>query len=73
MYSKICRKRPLKSNTKKITTDYGLMEVKSIAECFKGSILQYFRPSFSYHFPLRPLFCLLRQVLLYTHIFSRGI
>ena len=36
----------------------------------KGSILQYFWPSLSYHFPLRPLFCLflsghLRQVLLY--------
>ena len=25
-------------------TDYRLMQVKSIAECFKGSILQYFRP-----------------------------
>ena len=46
------------------------MQVKSIAECSKGGILQYFRPSLSYHFPLRPLFCLflsgrLRQVLLY--------
>ena len=34
------------------------------------SILQYFRPSLSYHLSLRPLFCLflssrLRQVLLY--------
>ena len=51
-------------------TDYHLMQVKSIAEYFKGSILQYFRPSLSYHWPLRPLFCLflsgrLRQVLLY--------
>ena len=34
------------------------MQVKSIAECSKGSILQYYRPSLSYHFPLRPLFCL---------------
>ena len=25
-------------------TDYRLMQVKSIAECSKGSILQYFRP-----------------------------
>ena len=46
------------------------MQVKSIAECSKGSILQYFRPLLSYHFPFRPLFCLflsspLRQVLLY--------
>ena len=51
-------------------TDYCLMQVKSIAECSKGSILQYFRASLSYNFPLRPLFCLflsgrLRQVLLY--------
>ena len=47
--------------------NYCLMLVKSIAECSKGSILQYIRPSLSYHFPL---FCLfysgrLRQVLLY--------
>ena len=51
-------------------TNYRLMQVKSIAECSNGSILQYFRPSLSYHFPLRPLFCLFlsgcfRQVLLY--------
>ena len=37
------------------------------------SILQYFRPSLSYHLSLRPLFCLflsglLRQVLLYCDI-----
>ena len=48
-------------------TDYLLMFVKSIAECSNGSILQYFRPSLSYHLLLRPLFCLflsgrLRQV-----------
>ena len=46
------------------------MQVKSIAECSKGSILQYFRPSLSYPLSLRSLFCLflcgrLRQVLLY--------
>ena len=46
------------------------MQVKSIAECSKGSILQYFQPSLSYHLSLRPLLCLfmsghLRQVLLY--------
>ena len=49
--------------------NYSLMLVKSIAECSKGSILQYFRPSLSYHLLLRHLFCLflsgrLRQVLL---------
>ena len=51
-------------------TNYRLMLVKNIAECSKGSILQYFRPSLSYHMPVRSLFCLfvsghLRQVLLY--------
>ena len=29
-------------------TNYRLMQVKSNAECSKGSILQYFRPSLSY-------------------------
>ena len=51
-------------------TDYHLMQVESIAECSKGSILQYFRPSLSYHLSLRLLFCLFlsgcfTQVLLY--------
>ena len=51
-------------------TDYRSMQVKSIAECSKESILQYFRPSLSYHLSLRSLFCLFlsgrfRQVLLY--------
>ena len=49
-------------------TNYRLMQVKSIAECSNGSILQYFGPSLSYHLSLRSLFCLflsgcLRQVL----------
>ena len=35
-------------------TDYRLMQVKSIAECSKGSILQYFQTSLSYHLPLSP-------------------
>ena len=34
------------------------MQVKSIAQCSKGSILQYFLPSLSYHLSLRSLFCL---------------
>ena len=65
-----CLKRPLKKKTKMgFKTDYRLMQVKSIAEYSKGSILQYFRPSLSYHLLLRPLFYLflsgrLRQVLL---------
>ena len=46
------------------------MQVKSNAECSKGSILQYFRPSLIYHLSLRSLFCLFlsgcfTQVLLY--------
>ena len=46
------------------------MQVKSIAECSKRSILQYFGPSLSYQLSLRSLFGLflsgcLRQVLLY--------
>ena len=59
-------------------TDYHLMQVKSIAGCSKGSILQYFRPSLSYHLSLRSLFCLflsgpLRQVLLYLKILNQNI
>ena len=50
------------------------MQVKSIAECSKRSILQYFRSSLSYHLSLRALFSLflsgrLRQVLLYFNGF----
>ena len=46
------------------------MQVKSIAECSKGTILQYFRPSLSYHLSLRSLFLSIfewpfTQVLLY--------
>ena len=71
IYSKPCLKRPLSERPKLVfNTNYRLMEVKSIAECSKGSILQYFRPSLSYCLSLRSLFCLflngcLRQVLLY--------
>ena len=39
-------------------TDFYLMQVKCIAEWPKGSILQYFCPSLSYHSSLKPLFCL---------------
>ena len=51
------------------------MQVKSIAECSKGSILQYFSPSLSYHLSLRSLLCLFlsgrfTQVLLYINSFS---
>ena len=51
-------------------TNYRSMQVKSIAECSKGSILQYFRPSLSYHLSLGSMFCLFlsghfTQVLVY--------
>ena len=55
-YSKICVKRSLSKRQKMVfKTDYRFMQIKSIAECSKGSILQYFRPSLIYHLPLRPL------------------
>ena len=52
-------------------TNYRLMQVKSIAECSNGSILQYFLPPLSHHLPLRLCFVYLlshhlTQVLLYT-------
>ena len=74
LYSKTCLKRPPKKKTKigflVFKTNYHFMQVKSIAKCSKGSILQHFRPSLSYHMSLRSLFCLflsgrLRQDLLY--------
>ena len=48
------------------------MQVKGIAECSKGSILQYFGPSLSYHLSLRSLFrlflsCRLRQVYCFAN------
>ena len=74
-YSKTCVKGPLskKKKTRKLVfkTNYRLIQVKSIAECSNGSILQYIRPSLSYHLSLRSLFCLFlsdrfTQVLLYS-------
>ena len=46
--------------------DYHLMQVKSIAECSKGSILEYFKPSLSYHLSFRPMFCLFFEWSFYT-------
>ena len=72
--SKTCAKWPLSKRPKIGLQDkLRLMQVKSIAECSKGSILQYFQPSLSNHLSLRYLFCLflsgwLRQILLYMHI-----
>ena len=58
-YSRTCVKRLLSKRPKlAFKTNYCLMQVKSISEWFKASILQSFRPSLSYHLSLRPLFCL---------------
>ena len=50
--------KPVLSGHSKKKTNYRLMQVKSIAECSKGSILQSFWPPLSYHLLLRSLFCL---------------
>ena len=56
-YRKSCLKRSLKKKTKLVfKTVYRLIQVKSIAECSKGSILQYFRPSLKYHLSLISFF-----------------
>ena len=71
-YSKTCvNGHSQKDRQLVFKTNYHLMQVKSIAECPKGSILQYFRPSLGYHLSLRSLFCLFlsgcfTQVLLYV-------
>ena len=47
-FSKTCVKRSLKKDKTKVLMEYGsLMKVESIAECSKGSILQYFWQAFS--------------------------
>ena len=53
---KLCKMTGLKKFV--FNTNYCLlMQVKSIAKC-KGSILQYFWPSLSYHLSVRSLLCL---------------
>ena len=47
-----------KTCVKNTENNYRLMQVKSNAECSKGSILKYFRPSLSYQLSLRSVFCL---------------
>ena len=72
LHSKACLKRPLKNKTKIGFQDQLLLNaVQKYCRMLQESILQYFRPSLSYHLSLRPLFCLflsgrLRQVLLYS-------
>ena len=65
-YSKTCVKRPLSKRLKiglqdQLSLNAGqkyCRMLKSIAECSKGSILQYFWPALSCHLSLRSLFCL---------------
>ena len=57
-YYSLCKMATPKRPKIGFKTNYRLIQVKSIAECSKGSILQYFRPSLSYHLSLRSLFCL---------------
>ena len=67
MYSKTCVKQPLSKDQKMFfNTFYHLMQVESIAECSKGSILQYLRPSLSFQLSLRPLFVYFRVTVLHS-------
>ena len=70
LYSKTCLKWPLKKDDKLVSkTDYCLMQVKKQCRMPQESILQYFQPSLSYHFPLGPLFSgCFSQVLLYMNL-----
>ena len=56
--------KPFLSDHWKQKTNYRLMRVKSIAECSKGSILQYFWPALSYHLLFRSLFFVFFEWLL---------
>ena len=76
-YSKTCVEgHSQKDHNLVFKTNYRLMQVKSIAECSKESILQYFWPSSSYHLSFKSLFCLFlsghfTQVLLYLLLVIR--
>ena len=72
IYSITCVKRPLSKIPKIGFQDRLLLNARQkYRKMLQESILQYFRPSLSYHLSARPLFCLflsgrLRQVLLYV-------
>ena len=63
-YSKTCVKRPLKNRQNKIMNGR-LMKVESIAECSKGSILQYFCPALSDNWSLNQFSVFLRVAILH--------
>ena len=55
-YSKTCLKQQLKiAQTKGLIANDSLMKVKSIAECSRWSILQYFWPALSNNWSLKPI------------------
>ena len=72
-YSRTRLKTPLRKKTKScFSSQLWLNAGQKYCRMLKESILQYFRPSLSYHLSFCPLFCLflsacgrLRQVLLY--------
>ena len=78
IYSKICLNGHSHKEQKLVfKIIYSFMQVKRIAECSKGSILQYFRPSLTYHLSLRALFCLflsdhLRRVFLHCTLLRQS-
>ena len=77
-YSKTCLKRPLNKKTKNVFQDQlSLKAGQNYCRMLQESILQYFRPSLSYHLSLRPFLCLflsgpIRQGLLYILISGVG-
>ena len=55
LYSKTCVKRPL---SKRLQIGFQDQLSLNAGQKVKGSILQYIRPSLSYHLSLRSMFCL---------------
>ena len=76
VYSKTCVKQQLSNSQKIGFQDQFLLNAGQMyCRCSKGSILQNFRPSLSYHLSLRSLFCLFlsgrfTQVLLYLYFLA---
>ena len=73
-YSKTCVKQPLKKRMI-LMTNGSFMKFESIAECSKGSILQYFWPAWSDNWSWKPIFCLFdsgrfTQILLYNIMYE---
>ena len=75
-YSKTCVKRPLSKRPKIGFQDQLLLNAgQKYCRCSKASILQFFRPSLSYHLSLRSMFFLFlsghfTQLLLYIYYHS---